>query len=250
MLGSQPFSSLEGMDFIKLYIVCFQMLVTFLRCFLEEMSVCLTQPTHFIFGAVKDTGNIFHRTQNQVRRQSFHLTWLQTWLTFGNTVYFYKENPIIAVISHFSSKGQLFYSSNLLLSNPVPPSIASQPKRVRCKYPYTAAYDTDELTVTFGEILIVHHQPEPQSWKYLQYRIDLHWDKDCVGVSFFWQFFSAGNTLYDLLKMTGSPPTEHLRTLFLVQWKILPVSFILPKRPSTWAGRRRKYSYVRKSYKV
>ena len=38
----------------------------------------------------------------------------------------------------------------------------SIPNRVRCKYPYTAAPDTDELTVQFGEILIVHQEPEPE----------------------------------------------------------------------------------------
>ena len=66
-----------------------------------------------------------------------------------------------AVISHFSSTGQLFFTSNLNLTNPVPPSIASRPRRVRCKYPYTAAEDTDELSVKFDEILIVHDHPEP-----------------------------------------------------------------------------------------
>ena len=28
-------------------------------------------PTHLIFGTVKYTGNIFHRTKNEVRRQKF-----------------------------------------------------------------------------------------------------------------------------------------------------------------------------------
>ena len=31
------------------------------------------QPTDFIFGAVKDNGNVFHRMKNKVRRQIFHL---------------------------------------------------------------------------------------------------------------------------------------------------------------------------------
>ena len=64
-----------------------------------------------------------------------------------------------------------------MLNNPVAPSNYVAPNRVRCKLPYTGAPDTDELTglvfqshwnlkiqshfeVQFGEILIVHDQPE------------------------------------------------------------------------------------------
>jgi hypothetical protein len=77
----------------------------------------------------------------------------------GSTAY----SSLEALVSHFSSKGNLFFDSNLMLCNPVPPSVPSQPKRVRCKFPYTAAPDTDELSVAFGEILIVHDHPE-QDW--------------------------------------------------------------------------------------
>jgi len=68
-----------------------------------------------------------------------------------------------ALVSHFASKGQLFFDSQLLLVNPVPPSNYVQPHRVRVKLPYTQAPDTDELCVQFGEILIVHDQPE-EDW--------------------------------------------------------------------------------------
>ena len=47
----------------QLLTVCFQMLVTFLRGFLDEILV-YEQPTHLIFGTVKDTGNIFQCTKN------------------------------------------------------------------------------------------------------------------------------------------------------------------------------------------
>ena len=39
---------------------------------MDEMSA-YTQSTHLISGTVKDIGNTFHRTKNQVRRQTFHL---------------------------------------------------------------------------------------------------------------------------------------------------------------------------------
>ena len=51
-----------------------------------------------------------------------------------------------SLVSHFTSKGQLFYDSALILNNPVAPSNYVAPNRVRCKLPYTGAPDTDELT--------------------------------------------------------------------------------------------------------
>ena len=62
------------------------MMITFSR-FLDEMST-YSQSTDFILCAVKDTDNIFHRIQNQVRRLIFHLKiLLKTWQTYENTLY-------------------------------------------------------------------------------------------------------------------------------------------------------------------
>ena len=97
----------------------------------------------------------------------------------GSTAY----SSLEALVSHFSSKGNLFFDSNLMLCNPVPPSVPSQPKRVRCKFPYTAAPDTDELSVSFGEILIVHDHPE-QDWVWAESIITKH----------------SGSVAYDILE--------------------------------------------------
>ena len=61
-----------------------QMLVTFFRWFLDEMSVYALD-----FWCGKDTGSIFHCSRNQVRRWRFYLKIIsKTWLPFGNTLYF------------------------------------------------------------------------------------------------------------------------------------------------------------------
>ena len=59
-----------------------------------------------------------------------------------------------SLIHHFAQFP--IHNSGVLLRNPVAPANLATPKRVRCKFPYTAAPDTDELTVQHGEILIVH----------------------------------------------------------------------------------------------
>ena len=48
------------------------------------------------------------------------------------------------------------------MQNPIYPSVLHVPKRVRCKFPYNADPETDELTVQFGEILVVHQESEPE----------------------------------------------------------------------------------------
>ena len=48
------------------------------------------------------------------------------------------------------------------MRNPIYPSVLHVPKRVRCKFPYSADPETDELSVQFGEILVVHQESEPE----------------------------------------------------------------------------------------
>ena len=63
-----------------------------------------------------------------------------------------------SLIHHFGRVP--IHESGILLRNPVAPTNLTTPKRVRCKFPYTAAPDTDELTLQHGEILIVHQGME------------------------------------------------------------------------------------------
>lgn len=75
---------------------------------------------------------------------------------FGNYSFANLESLI-----HYFGINSLFLDSSVTLRNPVAPARLATPQRVRCKYPYTAAPDTDELTVQYGEVLIVHQEPEP-----------------------------------------------------------------------------------------
>ena len=70
----------------------------FLDDFFLNKTSAYAQPTHLIFGTVKNIANVFHHTKTQMRRLcvaeiSSKKSIKKTWLTFGNTLYkSYRDN--------------------------------------------------------------------------------------------------------------------------------------------------------------
>ncbi|CAG5095075.1 Oidioi.mRNA.OKI2018_I69.XSR.g14020.t1.cds [Oikopleura dioica] len=124
-----------------------------------EKLLNLYPPGSFLVRQTGDNSGHFSLSVVGPDKKAHHFVLEQKYGTIciGSSVY----SNLESVIENYMSQ-PLFPSHDLSLQNPINPPVLHVPKRVRCKFPYNADPETDELTVQFGEILIVHQESEPE----------------------------------------------------------------------------------------